>query len=259
MIISPAYVSPCGSAIIWHADALDVLAQLQPLTINATITDPPYSSGGAFRGDRMQSTADKYEQSGQRLKRRDFTGDNRDQRSFAYWCDLWLRRCRDISTPGAPICAFADWRQLPTLTDAVQAAGFVWRGVTVWDKTEGARPQMGRFRAQAEYIAWGSNGPMPADPSVGVLPGVYRFPVLQRDKHHLTGKPSDLMTNIVRICRPNGVVLDPFMGSGSTAVGCIRAGRKFIGCDVDPDNVAITIERVEKELAARGQVHEVAA
>ncbi|CEJ49748.1 Site-specific DNA-methyltransferase (fragment) [Xanthomonas citri pv. bilvae] len=41
---------------------------------------------------------------------------------------------------------------MPLTTDALQRAGSTWCGSTVWDKTEGAQPQLGRFRNQAEYI-----------------------------------------------------------------------------------------------------------
>ena len=55
---------------------------------------------------------------------------------------------------------FIDWRQLPAATDALQWAGWIWQGTAVWDKGN-SRPQKGRFRQQAEYIVWGSNGDMP--------------------------------------------------------------------------------------------------
>lgn len=56
------------------------------------------------------------------------------------------------------MCVFTDWRRLPLTTGALQCAGFTWRGVTVWDKTEGVRPQRGRFRNQADYIGGGAQG-----------------------------------------------------------------------------------------------------
>ena len=57
----------------------------------------------------------------------------------------WLREARTHCIPGAPLCVFSDWRQLPALTDAIQWAGWTWRGVAVWDKVI-SRPQKGRFR-----------------------------------------------------------------------------------------------------------------
>ena len=65
-----------------------------------------------------------------------------------------MAECGRVLRDGAPGLLFTDWRQLPLTTDALQCAGFTWRGVAVWDKTEGVRPQLGRFRNQAEYVVW---------------------------------------------------------------------------------------------------------
>lgn len=229
-----------------QGDCLDVLRAMPDASVDAVITDPPYSSGGAFRGDRTNATGDKYGGNRVAVQRADFAGDNRDQRSFSYWCALWLSECLRIAKPGAPVCLFTDWRQLPTTTDAMQAGGWVWRGIAPWDKTEGVRPVMGRFRAQCEYVVWGSAGAMPLREDVGVLPGVFRTPVLQADKHHQTGKPSALMAQIARIVPPDGIVLDPFFGSGSTGVGALRAGRRVIGIEKTDAYYPIAVERCRK-------------
>lgn len=215
-----------------QGDALALLRDLPDASVDAVITDPPYSSGGAFRGDRVQETSTKYVQGGTMVERPEFVGDNRDQRGYAYWCALWLAECQRVAKAGAPFCVFSDWRQLPTVTDLLQAGGLVWRGIAVWDKTEGSRPRLGGFRSQAEFIVWGSNGPM--DPAacaaVGAgLPGVFRFVVRQDDKFHITGKPTLLMQEVVRICPPGGLILDPFCGSGTTLVAALLAGRRAIG------------------------------
>jgi site-specific DNA-methyltransferase (adenine-specific) len=91
--------------------------------VDAVITDPPYSSGGMVRGDRTMTTKKKYLQSdsGNLEKLADFTGDNRDQRSFHYWAALWTGAALRIAKPGAVLAVFCDWRQLPVSTDYVQA------------------------------------------------------------------------------------------------------------------------------------------
>lgn len=56
---------------------------------------------------------------------------------------------------------------------------------------------------------------------------------------------SSLVTQLLDIYFPPGsVVLDPFMGSGTTAVACIRSGRHFIGVEIDPEMVRISMERI---------------
>lgn len=51
---------------------------------------------------------------------------------------------------------------------------------------------------------------------------------------------------ILACCPPGGVVLDPFMGSGTTAVAAKRLGRDFIGCDLNPEYVSLSMSRVQK-------------
>ena len=231
-------------AAIHEVDAFRWLCAADSESIQALITDPPYSSGGMVRGDRMARTDTKYTGREHQGRRADFTGDNRDQRGFLAWMTLWLSEAQRVLEPGAPIVLFTDWRQLPVMTDALQAGGFVWRGIAVWDKTEAARPQMDAFKSQCEYIVWGSNGPMPRDGRVGCLPGLFRHGVRQRDKHHQTGKPLGLMRDVVKICRDGGSILDPFAGSGTTGVAALMEGRKFIGCEVVPDYADIARSRL---------------
>lgn len=67
---------------------------------------------------------------------------------------------------------------------------------------------------------------------------------------HPTVKPTDLMAYLVRLVTPpGGIVLDPFMGSGSTGKAAMREGFSFIGCELDPEYMAIARARIEHELA----------
>jgi site-specific DNA-methyltransferase (adenine-specific) len=249
----------------WHLHEGESYAWLRSLpdaSVDAVISDPPYSSGGFTRGDRTVSTVAKYEQTGNvHVHREDFAGDNRDQRSFLGWCTLWLSEALRVAKPGAPIAVFSDWRQLPTMTDAIQSGGWIWRGILPWDKTEGVRPQMGRPRAQAEYlvlgsaaiatdelaefVVWGSAGSMPPREDVGVLSGVIRYVVPKDDKHHLVGKPTAVMQCAARLCPPGGIVLDPFAGSGTTGVGALLEGRRFLGAEVMSSHASIARERLQ--------------
>lgn len=221
-------------AVLYHGDALAILRDLPEESVDAVITDPPYSSGGLFASERQRDPEAKYVQTGQKLRRPSFLGDNRDQRSFLRWCTLWLGECLRVARKGAPIVVFTDWRQLPTVTDAIQAGGWIWRGIVPWDKTAGSRPRIGGFRAQCEYAVWGSNGPLPRRREIGALPGLVTGISRQEDKVHIAGKPTPIMRTLVRVCDHDGVVLDPFMGSGTTGVAALLEGRRFIGIEQDP-------------------------
>ena len=151
-------------------------------------------------------------------------------------------RCHD----GAVLVAFCDWRQMPLLTDAVQWAGWQWRGTLVWDKLT-SRPQKGRFRQQAEFAVWASNGKLPIDRPVSVLPGVFKAANVQgMQRIHQTQKPEEIMRQICKICLPGGRILDPFAGSGSTLVAAKKTGRRFIGIELDDDYFVTAQRRIEE-------------
>ncbi|CEE15862.1 site-specific DNA-methyltransferase [Xanthomonas citri pv. citri] len=223
-----------------QGDALTILPTLEANSFDALITDPPYASGGLTAAARARPPSTKYCRDGGHA---DFVGDERDQRSHLKWMHLWLSECARVLKDGAPVLLFTDWRQLTLTTDALQIAGFTWRGITVWDKTEGVRPQLGRFRNQAEYIVWGSKGNMPLDRRAPVLPGVIRESVRKADKHHLTGKPTELMRQLVRICEAGGRVLDPFAGSGTTLVAAQLEGFEAVGIEMTDQYVSSPVKQ----------------
>lgn len=231
-----------------HGDALAVLRELPTASVDALITDPPYSSGGAFRGDRTNNVQSKYvgwtangRQMGSDLP--EFTGDNRDQRGYMAWVSLWLGECLRVTKPGGVLLMFTDWRQLPTTTDAIQSGGWVWRGIVVWDKEVG-RPLKGRFRNHVEYVCWGTHGPLDAERNPVYLPSVYRCTPPSGDRLHTTEKPLRLMRDLMQIVPKGGTVLDPFAGSGTTGAAALMEGRSFIGVEMTDHYHAVATERL---------------
>ena len=129
------------------------------------------------------------------------------------------------------------------MTDAFQAAGLVWRGIAVWDKTEAARPVFGRFRAQCEFLVWGSAGEMSINDGRPAYPGACRHAV-DSDKAHITQKPVDVVEWSLSPCPGGCIVVDPFLGSGTTIVACERTGRLGRGAEISPAYVAVALERL---------------
>lgn len=80
---------------------------------------------------------------------------------------------------------------------------------------------------------------------------VLRHPPVQsmakNGRVHPTEKPVSLMVDLCR--KVPGTVLDPFMGSGTTGVACVKLGRKFIGIEIDEGYFDIAVERIRKAYA----------
>lgn len=195
-----------------QGDALQLLGCLPPDCVDGVITDPPYGSGTDL-----------------------FAGDMKDQHSYLSWSAMWMSSALRACKEGSPICVFTQWRQVTSVVDALQAAGWVHRGIGVWDKTPSrTRPQKGRLRDQADFIVWGSKGAMSRDGPA--LDGVFRHAMPKRkDKGHPTIKPVELMKELVRLVPEGGRVLDPFCGSGATLQGALQQRRQALGIEFDAD------------------------
>lgn len=247
------------ATVVSNGDAIRVLASLPDATVDLVLADPPYSSGGQFRSDRMQGTSSKYVSSdSHRRAIADFAGDNRDQRAYLAWSMMWLSEAYRALKPGRACVVFTDWRQLPITSDALQAGGFVWRGVFVWDKV-GGRPAVGIASGQAEYAVWGTRGPLDLGHHV-CLPNIVRAGIPRSARElHQTPKPVDMLAKLCELAPPGGVVVDPFTGSGSTLVAARRTGRRAIGVELSDVHAETAVARVREEADQLSLLEEPAA
>lgn len=245
---------------VYHGDAFAVLRDLGDASFDALVTDPPYSSGGMYRGDRAGDPLGKYRGGGKSIDGKvlgstvSFAGDTRDQRSWMSWVGAWGFEGLRTMAPSRPALLFCDWRQVGAAIDAIQVAGFVYRGLLTWDKTAGAggRPQRGRFRQHSEFVVWGSSGPL-NDTSKDFPGSVFTTP---REHHttrqHPTQKPVSLMSHLLRVVpdESDRPILDPFAGSGSTLVAAKRAGRRSVGIELDERYCEVIAERLSQGVIA---------
>lgn len=241
----------CDFATIYQGDSLSVLRSLPDHCVDAVITDPPYSSGGLMRSDRNNSTVGKYVMDNSLKKYPDFQGDNRDQRSFLVWCSMWLAECFRVTKPGGILLCFSDWRQLPIMSDAIQCGGYVWRGIVPWDKTEGVRPQMGWFRAQCEYVLTASRGSLGKEQdrtTQKCFPGMFRENVRAAEKQHITAKPLSLIKQLLEVIPAGSTILDPFAGSGTTAIAAKELGQKSISVEICAEYCEVIQHRLSQEI-----------
>lgn len=224
---------------VLEGDELCVLRTLATDSVDSVVTDPPYASGGSSTVERRRSGNAKYQKSGTESRYPLFMeGELRDQRSWMSWMSEILSECYRITRSGGVLVLFSDWRQLPAVTDALQWAGWCWRCILPWDKTEASRTQRGRFSQQCEFIVWGSKGDLPLERAT-LLPGSRLHRVDPRVKKHVAGEPVPLMHDVLTICAPGSTVIDPFCGSGSTGVAALRHGLAFVGIEASPEYAEI--------------------
>ncbi len=243
---------------IYHGEAVSVMAELPTGSVDVLLTDPPYSSGGMFRSDRMKPPSEKYRGWSQSAngKRRpptseygSFGGDNKDQWAWIRWVTGWSMEALRVVRPGGHGFMFTDWRQLPAATDAVQFGGWSWRSVVVWDKGVG-RPIKGQFRNHLEYVVWCTHGgTVRTDEYPSTLISVPT--VNHNSRVHVTEKPVDLLVELLRVVAiDNPIVFDPFMGSGSSLVAARRLGLPAVGIEIEERYCEMAVDRLAQQVLA---------
>ena len=229
-----------------NIDCLEGLKEIPDNSVDLIVTDPPYflsmghagSSGNARRGSEQLNS-------------------NRAYNDLAictpFYKQLFQEYARVLKEDGS-FYFFTDWRGYAYYFPLLNAELPV-RNLIVWDKKSGP----GSFYSFAhELIVFGTYKPK-TKPGVGT--NIWRISGFNSgarstdgEKVHPTQKPVELIAKAIEdATEPGAVVLDTFMGSGTTAVACIRTGRNFIGFELDEKYHAIAQERVTAEtLAAVG-------
>jgi DNA modification methylase len=174
---------------------------------------------------------------------------------------------RAHSTPGALIYAFMDWRHMWEMLSAGRATELQLLNLCVWSKTNAG---MGSFyRSQHELIFLYRNGNEPhlnniqlgkfgrSRSNVWTYPGANGFPRKGTDPPlalHPTVKPIGLVSDAILDCtKRDDIVLDPFIGSGTTILAAERTGRRCFGIEIDPIYVDTAIGRWERLTGRQAQ------
>jgi site-specific DNA-methyltransferase (adenine-specific) len=243
-MVTPAWQQ--GDVTLYLGDCLEVLPTLAAGSVDAVVGDPPYSSGG-----RQQATvrgnfekADKT----QWTHRKDdwFLGDNMGTDTYLRWMRQVGIECLRLASDNSPSFIFTDWRQYTNLVTAWESVRWTLRNVLVWDKAKGGA--MGSWwRNNHEWVAIFTKGKARMLPNCSFF-NTWKGVKPQGGLHH-TEKPLGLLVYIVQSVMTEecgGVVLDPFMGSGTTGVACVQVGRKFIGIEIDQDYFDIAVKRISE-------------
>jgi len=214
------------SVQLYLGDCLEVMRSMPDKSVDAVITDPPYSSGG------FQEAGKSVGSIGTRQKVQ-IHGDVLSTRGY-----LRLLTRMFQSTNADEFFVFTDWRMWINTFDAMEDGGIRVRNMLVWDKM---RMGMGLpWRSQHELIAYGKR--TPAQNITGKHGNVLSFP-RTGNINHPTEKPVELIKHLLGNTKAS-TILDPFMGSGTTGVACVQTGRNFIGIEIDPTYFAIAEKRI---------------
>lgn len=197
-------------------------------------------------------------------------------------CHQWPRLALQWLRPGGSMWVFGSLRSF--MSSAQSFEGWNQAQDVLWEKHNGTNSFKDRFRRVHEHAVqfyqgkwadvykqplftndatarsvrrkkrlpqWGDIGAS-AYTSQDGGPRLMRSVMFARSCHgsavHPTQKPVDILKPLIEYsCPPGGVVLDPFMGSGSTGVAALQLGRRFIGIELNPEYVALARDRLNNE------------
>ena len=207
------------SVTLHLGDCLEWLPTLPSGSVDAVITDPPY--GVDYRG-RWNSEWHK------------IANDAR-----LGWLREWACQLARACASDAFVCCFYGWPHADAFLAAFRAAGFRPTTHLVFIKNQIGLGYHTRGQHEQAYL-FAKGSPRPSVVDSDVLPWTR---VLRAE--HPTQKPLDAIRPLVeRFCPAGGLVLDPFMGSGTTGVACVELERRFVGCEVDPSYHAVAARRI---------------
>ncbi|MBR1295112.1 site-specific DNA-methyltransferase [Bradyrhizobium ottawaense] len=175
---------------------------------------------------------------------------------FTDFLTCWMRLAAQFSHDGSLHFAFVDWRHIGEMHNAGHAVFGPLQNLVVWNKTNAGQGSF--YRSQHELIFLYKNGDGPHlnnvelgrhgrnRSNVWTYAGVNTFRKDRLDDLtvHPTVKPVALIADAIKDCTRRGdLVLDPFLGSGTTLLAAERVGRRAYGLEIDPLYVDVAIRR----------------
>ena len=220
-----------------NGDCLELMAQIPSGSIDMVVTDPPY-------GMNFQSNWSK---SGKRHKK--ISGDTEiDAR--------WLSEAYRVLKTGGGVVTFCNWRLSCEWADHIKNSGLLLKSQVIWNRMHhGMGDLKGSFAPMHDIIWYASKGRRIFKNGRPKSVIECKRPSPSQDFGHPTCKPVLLMETLIESTSDgtSGVILDPFLGSGSTGVACVNKGLEFIGIEVDADYFNIAQNRISRAVECASQ------
>lgn len=233
-----------GIATIYCGDCVDVLPELG--AVDLILTDPPYNVSARGVGGRANTTIG-------RVPRKD--GTMREiVRDYGEWDHDWdpqpfMASTSTLLRDGGTLVAFTS----EFLVSAYLETGLDHRGLLFWRKTNPAPSFRKQIVRAIEFAVWQTKGGGWTFNAGGYCPNVWDVPIINgytcqntpEQRWHPTQKPEALIQKWIELFSNGGdLVLDPFMGSGTTLAAAKRLGRKSIGVEMNEQYCEIAAKRL---------------
>jgi DNA modification methylase len=218
---------------LYLGDCLEVMPGLDDNSVAVVITDPPY-------GINYQMNAPSNLNYVIRNTERMFGADD--------LVTCWIDRAYDLLVKDSFLYMFTRWDVIAPWKAALENAGFAISQRLIWNKSHWGAGDLRYYGSQTEDVLFCRKG----SPSMkwsgrkgNIFKTVSRAYFPERSDLHPTQKPESVIRCWIEdSTSPGDIILDPFMGSGTTGVACAQTGRNFIGIEIDPKYFAIAEKRI---------------
>ena len=227
---------------LYLANSYSLVKQLkaQNIKVDAIITDPPYNIS----------------------KENNFSTLNNPRKGvdFGHWDNNfdvcgWIKDYVSLLKKDGSIIIFCSYLYMSYVIDELKNNGVEVKDVLVWKKTNPMPRNINRRYVQdLEFAIWGvvrgAKWTFNKPESVPYLRSTFESGVVSGTERtsHPTQKSYKVMKEIIKIhTNPNDVILDPFMGSGTTGIAAVDCNRKFIGIEVNPSYFEIAENRISRK------------
>lgn len=215
--------------LLFCGDSLEILRSLEGVA-DLIVTDPPYRLTSGGKNGEMGGC---------------FAQENYDNGGAIIDCDIdwpdFMPLLYAALKDQGHAYVMANNRHVQGMLNAAQAAGFGFHNLLVWDKITATPNRFYMKNLEFTGFFYKGNAKKINDCSSKQL---IRCPQVD-ESDHATEKPVSLMEHYIRnSSKPGDRVLDPFMGSGTTGVACMRLGRRFIGIEKDKRHYKTAAHRI---------------
>lgn len=224
-------------------DSLDLMRQIPSGSIDLVVTSPPYNLKNSTGNGMKDGRGGKWENA---ALKEGYTHhhDNMPHQDYVTWQRDCLHEMMRLLTPDGAIFYNHKWRvQAGVLQDRQDiVSGFPVRQIIIWRRKGGINFNPGYFLPTYEVIYLITKPEFKLAPKANAHGDVWEFTQESKNTHPA---PFPLALPLRCIESTNAqVILDPFMGSGTTALAAKQLGRDYIGFDISPEYCAMARERL---------------
>ena len=225
-----------------QGDCLELMKKIPDKSIDLIVTDPPYLISNISGGGTINNIK-KLNKSLTDLKNNTDITQGYDIELFG---NEFIRIMNEIN-----IYLWCNKAQIPEYFKFYVDKHKCKFDIICWHKTNALPTYSNKYLTDTEYLLYFRKGRGKCFPqSYDDAKTYYIAPINHKDKKlygHPTIKPLDITEKIIRnSSKENNIILDPFMGSGTTGVACINTNRNFIGMELDENYFAIAKNRIEE-------------